>query len=330
MRRREFITLLGGAAVAGWPLAARAQQPERMKRVGWLVGIRDDAEARARLAAFRDGLATRGWIEGRNIEIVARFGAADLDRNRVAVEELLRQAPDVVVTSSPASVSALMKDSRTIPIVFTLQPDPVAQGFAESLARPGGNATGFTSVDGAMTGKWLGLLKEVVPGMKRVVMLVDPEEPSAAILAQALGPAASSLGIQSTTAIVRSEAEIDQAVAAFARQPGGGLIVPPSAGLAARRALIIQLAASHRLPAIYTWRYLAAVEGGLMSYGPDLLDLFRRPASYVDRILKGADPSELPIQQPTKFELVVNLKTAKALGIMIPESFLVRADEVIE
>jgi putative ABC transport system substrate-binding protein len=300
-----------------------------MRRVAWVIGLGDDAEARARFNAFRDELAALGWIERRNIEIIARFGTADPDRNQAAVTELLRLAPNAVVTSNPALVSALMNETRTIPIVFTLQPDPVAQGFAESLARPGGNATGFTSVEQAMAGKWLELLREVAPGINRVVMLVDPQEPGGNILARALGAAASSLGIQSTTAIVRDDAEIERSIYAFAREPYGGLIVPPSAGLGSRRVSILELAARHRLPAIYAYRYWVAL-GGLMSYGPDLLDLYRRPASYVDRILKGANPAELPIQQPTKFELVLNLKTAKALGLTIPESFLLRADEIIE
>ncbi len=326
--RRAFITLLGGVAVA-WPLAARAQQPERMRRIGFLIGIGDDAEARARFAAFRQGLAALGWIEGRNVEIIARFGGADPERNRAHVAEMIALAPDIVVTSNPASVAALIKAARTIPIVFTMQSDPVAAGFAESLARPGGNATGFAHFEQATVTKWLELLRQVAPSISRVAFMLDPEDIFGAQYLRALAAPASSLGIQLASVSVGNAVEFELAIEAFAREPSGGLIVPPSAGTAAKRATIIGLAAKHRLPAIYAFRY-HAVQGGLMSYGPDIFDLYRRPASYVDRILKGAKAAELPIQFPTKYELVVNLKTAKALGLEVPVHLQQLADEVIE
>ena len=326
MRRREFITLLGGAA-AVWPLAARAQQAT-MKRVGFLTGL-DDSEARERFAAFSQALAALGWIADRNVEIVARFGTADPGRNRAHVTEIIALAPDVIVASNPITIAASIRAAPTIPIVFTLQPDPIAEGFVASLARPGGNITGFTSVEPAMAGKWVELLKQVAPAIKRVALLDDPATPLAGLFARTFADAAAALAIESIILPVRDDAEIDRAIGDFARPPNGGLILPPSAGIGAKRAAIIALAARHRVPAIYAWRYLA-VEGGLMSYGPDVLDLYRRPASYVDRILKGAKPADLPVQQPTKFELVINLKTAKALGLEVPVQLQQLADEVIE
>ena len=324
--RRDFITLLGGAAA--WPLAARAQQPARMKRVGFLTGL-DDSEARERFAAFSQALAALGWIADRNVEIVARFGTADPGRNRAYVTEIIALAPDVIVASNPITIAASIRAAPTIPTVFTLQPDPIAEGFVASLARPGGNITGFTSVEPAMAGKWVELLKQVAPAIKRVALLDDPATPLAGLFARTFADAAAALAIESIILPVRDDAEIDRAIDDFARQPTGGLILPPSAGIGAKRASIIALAARHRVPAIYAWRYLA-VEGGLMSYGPDVLDLYRRPASYVDRILKGAKPADLPVQQPTKFELVINLKTAKALGLDVPVQLQQLADEVIE
>jgi putative ABC transport system substrate-binding protein len=328
LRRREFITLLGSTAAA-WPLAAPAQQVERMRRIAFLIGLGDDAEARARFAAFRQGLAEIGWIEGRNVEIVARFGGADPERNRAHVAEMIALAPDIVVTSNPASIAALIKTARTIPIVFTMQSDPVAAGFAASLARPGGNATGFAHFEQATATKWLELLRQVAPGVSRVALLLDPEDIFGARYLHALSAPASSLGIQLTNMSVGDASEFELAIEAFAGAPNGGLIVLPSAGTGAKRVTIIGLAAKHHLPAIYAFRYWA-VQGGLMSYGPDTLDLYRRPASYVDRILKGATPAELPIQFPTKYELVINLRTAKALALDVPVQLQQLADEVIE
>src|SRR5215831_11322458 len=311
LRRREFITLLGSTAAA-WPLAAPAQQVERMRRIAFLIGLGDDAEARARFAAFRQGLAEIGWIEGRNVEIVARFGGADPERNRAHVAEMVALAPDIVVTSNPASIAALIKAARTIPIVFTMQSDPVAAGFAETLARPGGNATGFAHFEQATVTKWLELLRQIAPSINRVAFLLDPEDIFGAQYLRALDAPASSLGIQLRSVSIGDAVEFELAIEAFARAPNGGLIVPPSAGTGAKRAAIIGLAGKHRLPAIYAFRYLA-MQGGLMSYGPDIFDLFRRPASYDDRILKGATPAELPIQFQTKYEPMINLKTAKVL-----------------
>jgi len=326
-KRREFITLLGGAGAA-WPLAARAQQPAGTRRIGFVIGL-DDAEARARFASFRQGLEGRGWIDGRNVELVARFGAADPDRNRRYVAELAGLQPAAIVTSNTATVLALMKEAPTIPVVVTQMTDPVALGFAASLAHPDRNITGFAHFEPAATTKWLGLLREAATAVRRFAILTEPE--SSEVYVPALKAATSSLGLQLTELSVSANGDVElvRAMAAFASEPNGGLVVTPGAAIGTKRALILQAAAQHRLPAIYGFRYYV-VEGGLMSYGPDVLDLYRRSASYVDRILKGAKVSDLPIQHPTKLELVVNLKTAKALGLAIPEAFLLRADELIE
>jgi putative ABC transport system substrate-binding protein len=327
MKRREFITLLGGAA--GWPLVARAQ-PARMKRVGYVQGIADDEEGRARFTAFRRALEALGWIEGRNMETFSRSGIDNPDRIRITVAELLRWAPDVIVAGNPPTITALLKETRTMPIVIVNMTDPIGQGFAESLARPGGNVTGFASVEQITATKWLDLLREVAPGLSRVAFLIDLPQNSGEILySRALEAAASSLGIELTAVRVQDDAEIERAIAAMAREPKGGLIVPPYAWLSNRRSLIVGLAARHRLPAVYGLSFYI-MDGGLMSYGPDVLDLYRRSASYVDRILKGAKPADLPIQLPTKYELWINLKTAKALGLTMPPNLLGRADEVIE
>jgi ABC-type uncharacterized transport system substrate-binding protein len=327
MKRREFITLLGGAAA--WPLAARAQQAERKRRIGWLDGTADDAETQARLTAFRQRLQALGWIEGRNVEIIARFGATDPARNRTYVAELLGLMPDVVVSTNPSSISALMKETRTIPIVFPIMSDPVALGFAESLARPGGNVTGFTHFEPATATKWLELLREIAPNVNRIAAIIDPRNSTANMYVHALEAAATSLSLPFTTAPARDGAEIEQAIGAFARSSNGGLILPPGPLQAVHRELIVELAAQHRLPAVYPWRYMV-VEGGLMSYGPDVLDMYRGAATYVDRILKGEKPAALPIQASTKFALVINLKTARALGLTVPDKLLTLADEVIE
>ena len=328
MRRRDFITLLGGTAAA-WPLGARAQQAGRKKRIGWLDGTGDDPETRARLTAFQQRLQAHGWIEGRNIEMIVRFRAADPDRNQTHVAELLGLAPDVIVSTNPSSISALMKETRTIPIVFPIMSDPVALGFAESLARPGGNVTGFTHFEPATATKWLELLREIAPSVNRISALVDPRNPTGDMYVQSLEAAAASMSLPFMTARVRDDAEIELAIGAFARELNGGLILPPGPLQALHRELIVKLAARHRLPAVYPWRYMV-VDGGLMSYGPDVLDMYRGAATYVDRILKGEKPAALPIQASTKFALVINLKTAKALGIEIPSTLLAPADEVIE
>ena len=329
MRRREFITLLGGA-VAGWPLAANAQQSERIRRVGWLDGTNgSDPETITRIAVFRSELQGLGWVEGQTIEIIFRFAAIDPDQNRAHVAEFAAMSPDVIVATSPASISGLLEKTRRIPIVFPLMTDPVALGFAHNLARPGGSVTGFTHFGEDTASKWLELLREVAPGVRRVAVLVDPRNATSDLYTRSIEGAASSLGLPLTLARAREPTEIEQVMASLAHEPNLGLIVPPGPFVNVHRELILKLASRHRLPAVYPWRYLA-IGGGLMSYGPDLLDMYRRTASYVDRILKGADPAELPIQGPTKFELVINLKTAKALGIDVPPTLLARADEVIE
>jgi putative ABC transport system substrate-binding protein len=329
MKRREFITLLGGAAAA-WPLAARAQQGGPMKRIGYVDGRDEDEQGRAYIAAFREGLAARGWIEGRNVEIIVRYGAYDPDRNRTYVSEMLRILPDVIVTGNAITAEAFLNESRAIPIVRPVMTDPVATGMAESLARPGGRVTGFAFFEPAIATKWLELLKEVAPRVVRVAVLVHPLlDTSGKLYVGAIEPAAASLGLQLTTLRVRDDVEIEQAIEASARAPNGGLIVAPGPQFASRSSLIAALAARHRVPTVYPYRAYV-VAGGLISYGPDLLDMYRRSAAYVDRILKGAKPADLPIQLPTRYELVVNLKSAKAIGLTIPESFLVRADEVIE
>jgi putative ABC transport system substrate-binding protein len=329
MRRREFITLLGGAAAA-WPLAARAQRPERTKRIGWLDGTSGaDPETLARLEAFRRELEALGWVEGRTVEIVARFDAVDPARSRAHVAELIAMAPDVIVSANPPSISALMKDAPAIPIVFPLMTDPIALGFAKSLGRPGGNVTGFTHFGETTATKWLELLREIAPGVIRIAILVDPRNTDTDLYVASINTAASSLRIPLTVARTTDDAEVEKLVAAFAEPPNGGLIVPPGPFANVHRKTILKVAALHRLPVVYPWRYFV-VDGGLMSYGPDLLDMHRRAASYVDRILKGANPADLPIQGPTKFELVINLKTAKALGLDVPLHLQQLADEVIE
>jgi len=328
--RRQFIGAFGGAAVA-WPLTARAQQPERMRRIGvlWTLAA-DDPEGQARLAAFLQGLQELGWTDGRNVRIDYRWAATEADRSRTFAAELVALAPDVILASTSLSMASLLQTTRTVPIVFAIVIDPVGAGYVASLAHPGGNATGFTAFEYSLSGKWLELFKEIAPNLTRIAILRDPAlaigiGQFAAI--QALAP--SSLGVELTPIDVRDAGEIERAVAAFARGPNGGLIVTASSGATIHRELIIMLAARHRLPAVYPFRYFVT-SGGLISYGPDLNDLFRRAAGYVDRILKGEKAADLPVQAPTKYELAINLKTAKPLGLTVPPSLLARADEVIE
>ena len=330
MRRREFIILLGGAAVA-WPLAARAQQADRMRRVGVLVSrIADDPEEQARLAAFVQGLQELGWTEGRNVRIDYRWAAGDADRSRTYAAELVALAPDVIVAAGSQSVAALEQTTRTVPIVFASVVDPVGAGYVTRLARPGGNATGFTAFEYSLSGKWLELLKEIAPNLTRIAILRDPAIAAGIgqfAVIQAMAPP--SFGVELSPIDGRDGGEIKRDIAAFARTPNGGLIVTSSSGAVAYRELIVMLAARHRLPAIYPFRFFVT-SGGLISYGPDTTDPFRRAAGYVDRILKGEKPADLPVQAPTKYELVINLKTAKALGLTVPPTLLSRADEVIE
>jgi putative ABC transport system substrate-binding protein len=329
MKRREFITLVGGAAVA-WPLAARAQQPERVRRIGVLMPFAaDDPEAQARVAAFAQGLAQLGWIIGRNVWIDTRWATANAADIRKYAAELVALAPDVILAAGGATVPALLQASRTVPIVFTQTPDPVGAGFVESLARPGGNATGFTLFEFGISAKWLELLKEIAPRVTRVAVLRDPANPAGIGQLGALQSVAPSLGVELSAVDVRDAPEIERAVTAFARGSNGGLIVLSSALAIAHRELIIALAARHKLPTIYPARYFVN-GGGLICYGPDTIDPHRRAAGYVDRILRGEKPADLPVQAPTKYELVINLKTAKALGLTMPPSLLARADAVIE
>ena len=327
MKRREFITLIGGAAVA-WPLAARAQQPDKVYRVGMLTGQPEgDPENAARLAAFRLALGKFGWSEGRNLLIDIRWGAGDPDRMRVLAKELNRLGPDIVVSERPAT-AALRQEIPNVPIVFSQVANPVGAGFAASLARPGGNITGFTNFEPSMGGKWLELLKEVAPRVARTAAIFNPETHSGQYW-QSIEAAAPSLAVTFTRAPVRDAAEIERTIEAFARDPNGGLLVMPDSFTLTHRELIVALAERHRLPSIYAFRVFPA-SGGLLSYGIDQVEIYRRIAAYVDRIFRGANPGELPIEGPTKFELAVNLKTAKALGLEVPPSLLARADEVIE
>jgi putative tryptophan/tyrosine transport system substrate-binding protein len=330
LKRRDFITLLGGT-VATWPLAARAQQPERVPRIGVLMAsAADDPENQARMAAFLQGLAQLGWTDGRNVRIDTRWATTNADDLRRHAAELAALTPDVLVAASGTStVAPLLQATRAVPIVFVAVVDPVGAGFVASLARPGGNATGFLMFEYGLSGKWLELLKQVAPGVTRAAVLRDAAIASGIGQFAAVQAVAPSLGVELSPVDARDVPEIERAVAAFASSGNGGLIVTPSPVANRHRDLIATLAARHRLPAVYGSRpYVAA--GGLISYGPDLIEQYRRAAGYIDRILKGEKPADLPVQAPTKYELVINLKTAKALGLEIPATVLARADEVIE
>jgi putative tryptophan/tyrosine transport system substrate-binding protein len=328
MERREFLTLFGGAAA--WPLAARAQQAERMRRIGVLMNTAaDDAVFQTRVGAFLQGLALLGWTIGRNVRIETRWSGGKEDEARRYAAELVALAPDVILADGASTVGPLLQATRAVPIVFTIISDPIAGGFVDSLARPGGNATGFMVSEYGIAAKFLELLKEIAPNVTRVAILRDPAIPTGPAQFGVIQVAAASLRVELTPVSVRDAPEIERAIAAFARSPNGGLIVTGSALVNVHRNLIITLAVRHKLPAVYNERSFAAV-GGLISYGPDYLDQYRRAAGYVDRILKGEKPADLPVQAPTKFELVINLKTAKALGLDVPPMLLARADEVIE
>ena len=329
IQRREFITLLGGAAVA-FPLAASAQQRERTRRIGVLMNLAsDDAEGQARLAAFLQGLQEAGWAVGRNMRIDLRWGGGDPESFRKQAAELVALAPDVVFASGIPAATPLLQASRTVPIVFAQVVDPVGAGLVASLARPGGNATGFTSPEYGFAGKWVELIKEIAPGVTRVAVLRDATSSSGIGYMGAVRLAASSFGMELTPVGITDAGEIERGVTAFGRASNGALIVTGNTLTMVHRELIITLAARHRLPAVYALP-LFANDGGLISYGPNSIDPYRRAAGYVDRILKGEKPADLPVQQPTKFELIINLKTAKALGLEIPPTVLARADEVIE
>jgi putative tryptophan/tyrosine transport system substrate-binding protein len=329
MRRRNFIALLGGAAAA-WPLTARAQQGEQMRRIGVLMNLAaDDLEGQARIAAFHQGLQESGWTIGRNVRVDVRWETGDADRIRRYAAELVALAPDIILASAAAAMVAVQQASRTVPIVFVNIIDPVGAGYVSSLARPGGNATGFTPFEYGLSGKWLELLKQIVPGVTRAAVLRDPAVGSGIGQFAILQAVAPSFGVELHPIDVRDPGEIERAVVAFARVPNSGLIIVGAPSVVAYRHLIITLAARHRLPAVYPFAYFIR-NGGLISYGPDTVDPYRRAAGYVDRILKGEKPADLPVQAPTKYELAINLKTARELGIELPPTLLARADEVIE
>ena len=329
MKRREFITLLGGAA-ATWPTLAQAQQSEHVRRIAVLMNrAPNDSEGQARLAALRQALQQLGWNEGRNVQIDIRYGEDNIDRERKYAVELLALSPDIIVASGTVSVTALQPISKDVPIVFAVVTDPVGAGFVDNLARPGGTVTGFMIYEYSLAGKWLELLKQIAPSVTQVVVLRDPTNPSGIAIFGAIRTAAQSLGVQVSPAGIRDAGEVERAIAALARSGNGGLIVTPNASGSVQRELIVALAAQYKLPAIYPFRYLVH-NGGLMSYGTDLVDQFRLAARYVDRILKGEKPGDLPVQAATKYQMAINLKTAKALGLSVPNSLMSLADEVIE
>ena len=330
MRRREFITLLG-SVVTAWPLAVLAQQGERMRRIGVLTSgaAADDPDGQIRSAAFLQELQHLGWTDGRNIRFDYRWGAGDAENIRKYAAELVAIAPDVILASGTATVGPLLQATRTVPIVFAQVTDPVGAGFIDSLAHPGGNATGFLLFEYSISGKWLELLKEIAPRVTRAAVIRDAAQTAGTGQFAVIQSVAPSLGMEVSTINVRDPAEIERAIAAFARTADGGLIVTASALSVVHRNLIVRLAARHKLPAVY-YRRQYATDGGLLSYGPDVAEQNRRAARYVDRILKGEKPAALPVQAPNKYELVINLKTAKALGLTVPPTLLARADEVIE
>jgi putative ABC transport system substrate-binding protein len=329
VKRRQFITFLGGAAA--WPLAARAQQLDVVRRIGVLTGFAEsDREGQAFVAAFREGLQKLGWVEGRNIRIDYRWAALDTDLMQRFAKELVALQPDLILTQSTPAAAAMLQQTHTIPIVFAIVADPIGSGFVASFPQPGGNITGFVTMEPTMAGKWLELLKEIAPRVARVAMLFNPATaPYAEYWLNPFKAAAASFAVQAIVAPVHDKSELESVVVAQAREPNGGLIVMPDTFTTGHRSEITSLAARYRLPAVYPYRVFAEF-GGLLSYGDDLTDNFRRAASYADRILKGAKPSELPVQAPVKFELVINLKTAKALGLDVPAQLQQRADEVIE
>ena len=328
MRRREFIMLLGGAAAIR-PRAARAQQPERVRRVGVLVGLAEnDPEMKQRIAGLRQGLEKLGWVEGGNLRIDYRFAPAGAQA-RLLARELVALKPDVILTQSTPATAAMQQETRTIPIVFAGVADPIVSGFVASLSRPGGNLTGLLQYEPGITGKWLAMLKEIAPNLMRVALVANPRTTPFDYFVQSAKTLAPSLAIELVPAPVESAADIERAINTFAREPNGGLVLPPDTSTVVHRDLIIALAARHRLPAVYAIRVFVAA-GGLMCYGTDFSDLYRQSASYVDRILRGAKPADLPVQSPTKFDTIVNRKTATALGLTVPPGLLIAADEVID
>jgi putative ABC transport system substrate-binding protein len=329
MRRREFITLLGGAAA--WPLPARAQRPDQIRRVGVLIGLaEDDPDSKARLGALRQGLEKLGWSEGRNIHLDVRFVPPGNEQQvQILVKELLAPSPDVIVAQSTPLIAAFRRESRNVPIVFVAVGDPIGAGFIANLARPGSNLTGLTLYDGSVAGKWLAMLKEIDPRVTRAAFIINPKTSSFPLLARETETMAQSLGIELTLSTIENAGDIGRVIESFASLPNGGLVFPPNATTTANRDLIVALAARYRLPAVYAWREFVTA-GGLLSYGTDFVEQFGQAASYVDRILRGSSPAELPVQAPTRYQTVLNLKTAKALDLTVPASLLVAADEVIQ
>ena len=328
MRWRDFITIVGGAAA--WPITTYAQQRDGQPRIGVLMtSLADSPEGQARIAAFLQGLQQLGWTDGRNIQIDVRWSGGNDAKMRKNAAELVALAPEIIVASGSAGMGPLMQISGTVPIVFLIVPDPVGAGYVKSLARPGGNATGFLLFEYSIGGKWLDLLKQIAPEVNRVAVLRDSAISAGLGLYGAVQSAASSFGVEASAVDLRDASEIERDIAAFATTPGGGLIVSASPVATRHRDLIVKLAARHKLPAIYFERFFVA-DGGLISYGPDIVDQYRRAPSYVDRILKGEKPADLPVQAPTKYELVINLKTAKALGLNVPNTLIGRADQLIE
>ena len=329
MNRREFITLLGGAAAA-WPLAARAQQPDRIRRIGILLSSdENDPLRKTYFSAFAQALADLGWTDGRNVRMDLRWAGGDADRIPAVVQELVGLQPNIILAESTVATVAVQRETRTIPIVFVTVGDPVAQRIVPRLDRPGGNATGFAAYEPSLGGKWLELLSEIAPGLKRVAIMFNPDTTHASAYMSSLETVARSLKVVPITAPVHSDVEIEATITALGREPAGGLLVVPDVFTEAHRASIILAAARNNVPAV-NWISDFPRDGGLLSYGADQVDIFRRGATYVDRILRGAKPGDLPVQFPTKFEMAVNLKTAKALGLIVPQSILLRADEVIE
>jgi putative ABC transport system substrate-binding protein len=329
LRRRDFITLLGGAA-AGWPLAARAQQGDRVRRIGWLLPYdENDPDWKPRHAAFTQALAGLGWTDGRNLRMDLRWGGDDINRIRVLAQELVGLQPDIILTTATAATIAVQRETRTIPIVFATVGDPVASGIVPRLDRPGGNITGFVNLEASLGGKWLELLSEIAPGLKRAAIMFNPDTAPVSAYMPSFETAARSLKVEPIIAPVHSDVEIETAIVALGREPGGGLVVMLDAFTIVHRVPIISAAARNNVPAVYYTSDFAR-DGGLLSYGVDLVDPLRRAATYVDRILRGEKPGDLPVQLPTKFEMAVNLKTAKALGLTIPAILQATADEVIE
>jgi putative tryptophan/tyrosine transport system substrate-binding protein len=329
MRRREFITLLGGAAA--WPLSARAQQHGRIRRVGVLMNLaEDDPDSKLRLMAFQQGLEKLGWSEGRNIHLDVRFALPTNEQQvQMLVKELLALSPDVVVAPGTAPTAAFRRESRNVPIVFIAVGDPVGMGFIANLAQPGSNLTGLTLYEGSIAGKWLAMLKEIDPRVTRAAFIINPKTSSFAHFAREAETMAQSLGIELALSTIENAGDIGRVFESFANLPNGGLVLPPDATTTANRDRVVALAARYRLPAVYAWRQFVTA-GGLMSYGTDFVELFRQTASYVDRILRGSSPADLPVQAPTRYQTILNLKTAKALDLTVPAGLLVAADEVIE